>query len=76
MVYAYVQNENCGYGRTAAELPGAEVDGKPVARHGDYTQWTLGKRATLAIVADPKVIGYRGRAAYAVAELLDWMPRD
>ena len=69
-VYGYVSNENCVSMRFAK--PGGEIDKKPVARHGDFLPWTLGKRATLAIIADPKESGWRYKAACAVACRLGW----
>ena len=69
-VYAYVKAECCAPG--SAVEPGAEINGRPVSRHGDYWQWTRGKRGTLAIIADPKIAGYEYRSALAVADLKGW----
>jgi hypothetical protein len=69
-IYAYVTTESVREG--PAKLPGAEVNGKPVSKHGDYWAWTRGKLATLKIIADPKSLGWRYRTARRVAELWGW----
>lgn len=70
--YAYVTSECCR--KVAAEKPGALIgrDEVPVAKHGDYHAWTLGKRRTLEIIDDWRDTPYMRAAARAVAELLGW----
>lgn len=78
-IYAYVKSESCIMIR--ALLPGEEVNGEPVSKHGDYDRWTYGKRETLAIAAGthPVVCNlgagrdlYMMRAARKVAEARGW----
>lgn len=74
MVYAYVTSETCKFVR--AFLPGDEYMGGPVSTHGDLEPWTLGKRATLAIVAgdfpNTSTGFHRARCAERVADLKGW----
>lgn len=65
--YAYVTAECCK--RVDAVLPGAEVGGRRVSKHGDYTAWCYNKRETLAVVDGH---GYIGACARAVAKLRGW----
>ena len=67
-IYAYVTADHCVSQR--AVLPGAEVNGKPVSKHGDYHQWTAGKRFTAILAADP--LTSSGRNARLVQRLLGW----
>lgn len=72
--YAYVTAECCKW--VDAVLPGAEVGGRRVSKHGDYTAWCYGKRETLAIIGGNHTFvtgrGYMGECARAVAALRGW----
>ncbi len=67
-IYCYVTTETCRIMRTAK--PGAEVDGRPVSKHGDYTAWGYCKRATQHMVGHAG--GWRGTAAVAVCREMGW----
>jgi hypothetical protein len=79
-IYAYVKSEACL--NTEAIPPGSEVYGQPVSKCGDYQPWTLGKRATLAIIGkvtnrserlnDQTTFGWKFRTAVRVAHLMGW----
>ena len=71
-VYAYVSNECCSYIRAYAPGTFLERLGKPVHKDGDLWAWRDGKRATLKMIEDPAVIGWKHRAAVAVAKVLGW----
>jgi hypothetical protein len=72
MTRAYVSSECCR--RIDAFRPGAEVGGRPVSKHGDYSPWPYGKRETLAmLLPNSGVSMYRYRCARAVARVLGWM---
>jgi len=68
-VYAYVTNECCASVR--AVLPRTEINGKPVSRHGDYSPWYYGQRATRERITDGAT-GYERICADAVSALLGW----
>ena len=73
-IYAYFTSETCT--RLNVVKPGSFIDnrngGEPVSRHGDYSPWTLGKRATFAVLQEPGGPTHHWRVAYAVARLMGW----
>ena len=70
-IYAYVTSQCCT--RQRAVRPGEEVNGTPISKHGDYSQWRRGKRETLEVLANPDKYSIWGViAAGNVARLMGW----
>lgn len=66
--YCYVTGEQCRSLKTA-DLDD-EIDGMPVAAHGDYMPWTLDEHETNRLVYT--ATGYRFHAARAVQAEMCW----
>lgn len=76
MTHAYVKSQNCIMPQ--AFRPTDEYEGKPVADHGDLSEWIYNEAETIRMAQGIGISGNAGRDLYeircarAVCRLLDW----